>query len=401
MTLTALSQSSPAQSPSAKLFSPLERPIWLLPDYLFDGENLQPDRAILFDKNGVVSRIASAKILLAKRKLMHSLHRKPPSIQRWAGIAAPGLFDVQVNGGGDVMFNTTPSLDGIRQIIAAHRARGTAWILPSFITDQLDPMQQAATALIAAWQQQLDGLAGVHFEGPHINPLRKGAHKAEFIRPFDESTMNIMRELRAYDIPIMLTLAPECVAPGVIAELTRLGVVVSLGHSEASENDVRRAISEGARAVTHLFNGMSGLQSRAPGLVGTALDSELICGVIADLHHVSATALRLALRARPSANLVMLVSDAMPSLGGSNQFTLYGETIRVAEGKLVNQAGSLAGAQIDLAQSVMNMVAAEITDTATALAMATRIPAQLMGLWPRIGRLDIGTNDVTLLPNLR
>ena len=175
---------------------------------------------------------------------------------------------------------------------------------------------------------------------------------------------------------------------------------MSLGHSDASENDARRAIAEGARAVTHLFNAMSGMQSRAPGLVGTALDSELICGVIADLHHVAATSLRLAMRARPAANLMMLVSDAMPSLGGSDHFTLYGETIRVAEGKLVNQAGSLAGAQIDLAQSVMNLVTAEITDPATALAMATRIPAQLMGVWPRIGRLEIGTREVTLLPNL-
>ncbi|MCX8506868.1 MAG: amidohydrolase family protein [Alphaproteobacteria bacterium] len=385
---------------AATLYAPKERPIWLIPSLLFDGEKLQPDRAILFDKNGVVSRMASAKILLAKRKLMQSLHAKPPSIQKWAGTAAPGLFDVQVNGGGNVMFNTTPTFEGIRQIIAAHRARGTAWILPTFITDEIEAMQQAAAAIITAWQQQIDGFAGVHFEGPHINPIRKGAHKAEFIRPFAESTMNIMRELRAYDIPVMLTLAPECVAPGVIAELTRLGVVVSLGHSEASENDVRRAISEGARAVTHLFNAMSGLQSREPGLVGTALDSDLICGVIADLHHVAATSLRLAIRARPAANLMMLVSDAMPSLGGSDHFTLYGETIRVAEGKLVNQAGSLAGAQIDLAQSVMNMVTAEMTDQETALAMATRIPAQLMGVWPRIGRLDIGTNDVTLLPNL-
>ena len=213
MTLTAQPHSAPAT-----LFAPKERPIWLLPHYLFDGEKLQPDRAILFDKNGVVSRIASAKTLLAKRKLMQSLHRKPPSIQKWAGIAAPGLFDVQVNGGGDVLFNTTPSLEGIRQIIAAHRARGTAWILPTFITDQPEAMQHAAAAAITAWQQQLDGFAGVHFEGPHINPLRKGAHKAEFIRPFAETTMNIMRELCAYDIPIMLTLAPECVAPGVIAE---------------------------------------------------------------------------------------------------------------------------------------------------------------------------------------
>ena len=296
------------------------------------------------------------------------------------------------------MFNTTPTLAGIRQIIAAHRARGTAWILPTFITDQIEPMQHAAAAIIAAWQQQLDGMAGVHFEGPHINPLRKGAHKAEFIRPFAETTMNIVRELRAYDIPIMLTLAPECVLPGVIAELSRLGVVVSLGHSEASENDVRRAISEGARAVTHLFNGMSGLQSREPGLVGTALDSELICGVIADLHHVAATSLRLAMRARPAANLMMLVSDAMPSLGGSDHFTLYGETIQVAQGKLVNQAGSLAGAQIDLAQSVTNMIRAEITDRETVLAMATRIPAQLMGVWPQIGSLKIGASQVTLLP---
>ncbi|MDI9349148.1 MAG: N-acetylglucosamine-6-phosphate deacetylase [Candidatus Symbiobacter sp.] len=371
------------------LFLPPERPTWFLPAWLFDGAELAAHRAILIDEGGVIQQISDANAVL-------SAPDSPPII-KYKGIAAPGLLDVQVNGGGGVMFNTSPTVAGIAQIIAAHRARGTAWIMPTFITDQADQMQRAADAMSDAWHQGLDGLAGVHFEGPHINPARKGAHLEKFIRPFDEVTRNILRQMRSQGIPTMVTLAPECVAPGVVAELAAMGVVVALGHSDASEADLRRAEAEGARAVTHLFNGMSGWHSRAPGLVGAALDSHLVCGVIADLHHVAATSLRLAIRARPAADLMMVVSDAMATIGGPDHYEIYGEVIRVEDGRLVNQAGSLAGAHIDLAGSVVNLVQAGICDTATALAMATRVPAQLMGVWPRIGRLNLGARGVTLL----
>ncbi len=157
-----------------------------------------------------------------------------------------------------------------------------------------------------------------------------------------------------------------------------MGVIISAGHSAATAAELRAAIAAGLRAITHLHNGMPPMRNREPGLVGTALLSELWCSVIADGHHVAPEMLRLSIAARPRRDRMVLVSDAMSTVGGRDQFNLYGETIRVSGGKLVNENGSLAGAHTTLAESISflhNTVGIPLND---AFFMASNVPFELM-----------------------
>lgn len=361
---------------------------WLVPERLFDGETLDTGRAV---------RIVAGRI--------DDLHpvaeagRDDLPVWRTNGLASPGFFDVQVNGGGGVMVNGTPTADGLRAIAAAHRPGGTMAILPTLITDAPEVMEKAVSAVIAAVGR--DGIVGVHLEGPHISVARKGAHNPRFIRPIDDDTLSCVRRLRAANVPVLLTLAPECVPPGTIASLRAMGVVVSLGHTAADAATTRAAIAEGARAVTHLYNAMTPITSREPGVVGAALDSDLYCGFIADGHHVDDAVLRLAIRSRPMVGRMVLVSDAMSTWNGPDHFTLYGETIRLDGGKLVNSIGSLAGVHTDMATSLRRLVDVVGVPLEDALKMATANPSRLMGLEANVGFLRPGMPaDIVLLGGL-
>lgn len=359
---------------------------WLVPDQLFDGERLT---------SGTALRIKGDRIdgLYPKEEA----GRDGLPVWQTAALATPGFFDLQVNGGGGVLFNADPTPEGLRKIAEAHRESGTTSLLPTLITDAPQVMERAVTAILETVGRH--GIEGLHLEGPHISLERKGAHDPRFIRPIDDHMLSQVRRLRQADIPVLLTLAPECVPPGTISVLTAFGVVVSLGHTAADARITRAAIAEGARSVTHLYNAMTPMTSREPGVVGAALDSDLYCGFIADGHHVDDAVLRLAIRARPVADRMVVVSDAMPTWNGPDHFTLYGETIHVRAGKLVNRLGSLAGVHIDMARSVRRLIAEIGLPPETALKMATANPAHLMGLQSRIGCIRPGmAADILLLP---
>lgn len=358
---------------------------WLSPERLFDGDTV---------RNGIALRIEAGRIAAVRPGSEAGVDGAP--VWRTNCLAVPGFFDVQINGGGGVLFNTTPTVEGLERIGAAHRASGTTAFLPTLITDAEEVMDRAADAAIAAFGRF--GVAGIHIEGPHISVERKGAHNPAFIRPIDERTFSVVERLRRAGLPVLLTLAPECVAQGAIVRLCAMGAVVSLGHTAADAATVRSAIAEGASAVTHLFNGMTPMTSRAPGVVGAALDSDVYCGFIADGHHIDDTVLRLAIRSRLHRDRMVLVSDAMPTWNGPDHFELYGETIRVVGGKLVNRLGSLAGVHIDMASSVRRLVEHVGLPLEQALASATAVPAALMGLSQEIGRLGEGARaDIVLL----
>ena len=358
---------------------------WLAPRQIFDGDAL---------RNGLALRISSKRIAAVSPASEAGADGAP--VWRTECLATPGFFDVQINGGGGVLFNTTPTVEGLAAIAAAHRATGTTAFLPTLITDAPEVMDNAVAAAIAAHGRF--GVAGIHLEGPHISIERKGAHNPAFIRPIDEHTFSIVARLRTAGLPVLVTLAPECVPAGTIARLCAMGAVVSLGHTAADGKAVRAAISEGATSATHLFNGMTPMTSREPGVVGTALDSSIYCGFIADGHHVDDTVLRVAIRARPRGGRMVLVSDAMPTWNGPDHFELYGETIRVVGGRLVNRIGSLAGVHIDMATSLKRLVEQVGIRLDEALPMATAAPASLMGLQDEIGSLKQGVRaDIVLL----
>ncbi|NCO87123.1 MAG: N-acetylglucosamine-6-phosphate deacetylase [Rhodobacterales bacterium] len=362
-------------------------PVWITADQVFDGQDLRRDVALRLEGGRVAALVPVAEA-------------PPAGLRRVAGTLTPGFVDLQVNGGGDVLLNHLQTPAGLATMAAAHRRFGTVAILPTLITDAPDVLERAADAVIAA--TGMAGLLGLHVEGPHISIPRRGTHAAQLVRPLDAPTLAVLRRLRAADVPVMITLAPEAVVPGQIAQIVAMGVTVSLGHTDATAEAVRAALAEGATCFTHLFNAMSPMLNRAPGVTGAAINSTAHCGIICDGIHVADEMVGLAIRARPEADRMYLVSDAMPTVGGSDHFTLYGQDIRLVDGRLVNAEGSLAGAHVTMAQSVKRLVDVVGSDLTTALRMAVSTPARVIGA-PALGQMrGRVAGDVLLLdPALR
>lgn len=344
---------------------------------LFDGTDLRDGACLLVDGARVVG-ITEAPPTGA---VVHDLG---------AGIIAPGLVDLQVNGGGGVMLGASGAVAGelgaIRTICAAHAQLGATAILPTLITDRAEVTEAVIAAGIEAAARGVPGFAGLHLEGPHLDPARKGAHDADLIRPMGAADVAALTAAARALPALMITLAPIAADAAQIAALAGAGVVVSLGHSDATEAESRAAIAAGARCGTHLFNAMSQLGNREPGLVGAILDTRLPAGLIADGVHVADACLRIALGANPN---LFLVSDAMAVAGTDiATFTLGGREIGRAGGRLTLADGTLAGADTTLPQSLAVLRRIGI-DPARALAMATRLPADLIGAGDR-GRLRPG-----------
>jgi len=269
------------------------------------------------------------------------------------GLLAPGFVDLQVNGGGGVLFNDTPSVSHIKTMISAHAQFGTTAMMPTLITDQVEVMTKAADAIAQALKDNILGVLGIHFEGPHLSIAKKGAHSAEFIRPITDKEWQI---LERKDIgKIIVTLAPETVVLADIARMVLLGIKVCLGHTNADHATAQQAVNFGASGFTHLFNAMSPLQGRAPGVVGTALlNDDTSCGLIVDGHHVDLTTCELAIKIKPQGR-VFLVTDAMPPVGTEDkEFDFFNRTVHLADGKLTSTTGELAGSVLDMATAVRN-----------------------------------------------
>jgi N-acetylglucosamine-6-phosphate deacetylase len=316
-------------------------------------------------------------------------------------LLAPGFIDVQVNGGGGVLFNDEPTRTGVRTIAAAHRRYGTTGLLPTIITDTADRLRQAADAVIAARRLPGSGVLGVHFEGPFISPQRPGVHDPRFIRPPTPEDLNFLTDLAADPAVgrVLLTLAPETLDGAILDRLAAAGILLSAGHSAADWRQTVDALAHGVRGFTHLFNAMPPLTARAPGLIAAALlDPDSWCGLIVDGIHVHPATLRLALAAKPL-NRMMLVTDAMMATGSDvSEFVLQGRRILRRNGRLETEDGTLAGADIDMAGAVRACRDLLGLPLESALAMASRHPAEFLGLGDRLGRIDPGYQaDLVLL----
>jgi N-acetylglucosamine-6-phosphate deacetylase len=353
----------------------------LIPDQLFDGERWYAARPVTIENEHVVAFDTVAGV----------------APTRVPGRLVPGFIDVQVNGGGGVLFNDAPTIATITRIGAAHARFGTTGFLPTLITDSVAAMTKAADVVSAALRARTPGLLGIHFEGPHLAVAKKGVHRAHLIRPVGDAEWALFsrRDLGAR----VVTVAPEMVPPDDIARLVGLGVRVCLGHSDADYETVESALRAGATGFTHLFNAMSPLTARDPGMVGAALmDEASWCGLILDGCHVHRETAKLALKAKP-AGKVMWVTDAMPLVGtDATEFELLGARIRREGARLVDEAGRLAGSVLDMASAVRNGVEQLGLALETSLRMAARHPADFLGLGPHFGRIvPNGYADLVLL----
>jgi N-acetylglucosamine-6-phosphate deacetylase len=317
-------------------------------------------------------------------------------------LLVPGFIDVQVNGGGGVLFNDDPSIATIRAIGAAHRRFGTTGFMPTLISDDVDIIGQAIGAAQSALDAGVPGVLGIHIEGPFLNWARRGVHDPKHLRLLEGSLVSLLCGLSSGRT--LLTLAPEMTTTEMIAKLAASGVLVSAGHSNATYAETMAAIAHGVRGFTHLFNAMARLEPRQPGIVGAALyDTATWCGIIVDGHHVDPVMLKLALRCKRH-DRFMLVTDAMPPVGSPEPtFVLQGKTITVVDGVCSDENGTLAGTALDMATAVRNAVSLLDLSIAEAARMASEYPAEFLGLGHELGRIAPGlrANLVLLDDDLR
>jgi N-acetylglucosamine-6-phosphate deacetylase len=304
-------------------------------------------------------------------------------------MLVPGFIDVQVNGGGGVLFNDAPTLETVRAIGEAHRHYGTTGFMPTLISDDLDTTREAIAAVQAALEAHVPGVLGIHIEGPVLNRLRRGVHEAKHLRLMGPGLVALL--CRSRRGRTMLTLAPELTTTEMIAKLAAAGILVSAGHSDANYAQTMAAIAHGVRGFTHLFNAMARLEPRAPGIVGAALyDTETWCGIIVDGYHVDPVMLKLALRCKRH-DRFMLVTDGMPPVGSAKTtFVIQGKTVRVLDGICRDENGTLAGTALDMATALRNAVSLLDLDIATAARMASTYPAAFLGLDHELGYIAPG-----------
>lgn len=348
---------------------------------IFTGDVVVEDRVLLVKKGRIEALVTAGEV--------------PPGaeiVDLSGRLLVPGFVDLQVNGGGGVMLNDAQTVDAIRTICAAHARFGTTALLPTLITDRPEIAQAAIAAGIEAKRLGVPGFLGLHLEGPHLSLARKGAHDPALIRPMQESDLERLLSAAPQFEVLMTTVAPENATPEQVAALAEAGLLVSLGHTDCDFETVTRYADAGVRTVTHLFNAMSQLGNREPGVVGAALeDGRLHAGMIADGFHVHPASMRAALRAKRRPGRIFLVTDAMATIGTDlESFTLNGREILRKGGKLTLADGTLAGADIDMLASVRFVHERLGLPLEEALRMAALYPAETAGIDDRKGAIRIG-----------
>ena len=345
---------------------------------IFDGSKRRAQHAIIVDGARILDVVPESV-----------LSGDLPVRRLGGGLLAPGFIDAQANGGGGVLLNDAPTPEGVRTMCDAHAKFGTTALLPTLITDSPVVTAKVVAAVKQAIASGTLGCLGLHLEGPFLSPERRGAHDANLIRTMTEGDVDEILSLGIETL--LLTVSPERIAPAIIRRLAQGGVIVSLGHSNATYDQILAAVDAGARGVTHIFNAMSPLTHRAPGVVGGALDSgDLWCGLIADGHHVHPAAIGIALRAKRQPGRIFLVTDAMSTVGSDLQtIELNGRTVRRQDGVLVLEDGTLAGSDLDMMSAVRYLVRHVGVELGEALRMASTYPAEFLKR-PDLGRIAAG-----------
>jgi N-acetylglucosamine-6-phosphate deacetylase len=312
-------------------------------------------------------------------------------------LLLPGFIDTQVNGGGGALFNDDPSVETIRTIATTHARYGTTGLLPTLISDDLAVVERGIRAVDAAIEAGVPGVLGIHIEGPFLSAARRGIHSEAKLQRLRDEDLDLLTS--AKHGKTLVTLAPECATPAQVAHLVAHGVIVAAGHSDAPYDVVRTAIDAGLSGFTHLFNAMSQLANRAPGMVGAALeDDATFAGIIADGYHLHPATLRVAVRAK-GAHRLMLVTDAMPSVGTDTpSFMLQGREIWRDGDTLHGDDGVLAGSTLTMAGAVKGMIEQGRVPLRTAAAMASGTPAAFLGIANRTGIIAAGLRaDLVLI----
>ena len=348
---------------------------------IFDGERFHEDKALMVESGRVSGLVPPSQV--PDHAVIEPLSD---------ALIVPGFIDLQVNGGGGVMLNDEQSVEAITRICSAHARFGTTALLPTLITDRVDITDAAIAAGKAARAVGVPCFLGLHLEGPHLSIIRKGAHDPQLIRPMDLSDLDRLIAAKAGLDVLLTTVAPENVSAEQVEILARAGLLISLGHTDSKAETASLYAAHGARLVTHLFNAMSQLGNREPGVVGATLtEGSLFAGLIADGFHVHPRSIAVALSAKRGPGRIFLVTDAMSTIGTDmTRFMLNGREIRREGGRLTLADGTLAGADIDMLSSVLFMKDVVGVELSEALRMASLYPAEAARIASRKGALRPG-----------
>ena len=349
----------------------------LLGSQIFCGELFYDDHALLVDGKSIVD-------IVDKNNIPENFNK----MELDQGILAPGFIDLQVNGGGGVLFNNSPNKESLNTIIKAHQFFGTTSVMPTVISDSLEVLEQCIKTVTEEIKNN-SSLLGIHIEGPFFNTKYRGVHQKQYISTINSDYLNLFESLKGF--PVMLTLAPECISSQQLKHLTSLGIKTLAGHSDASYDELDDAIKNGLDGFTHLFNAMSQISAREPGVVGAALHFEnTFASIIVDLHHVHPSLIQLAYQLKPTGKL-FFISDSMATINhGKPSFELYDEVVNESDGRLVNSEGKLAGSSITQIDAVKNAYQKCNIPLNQALAMASRYPAEYLGIENHLGSLKPG-----------
>jgi len=346
---------------------------------VFDGSTWKFQHGVVIDNDTIVGV-----------EPLDELGSEIPITDYGDGVIAPGFIDLQVNGGGGVLFNNEPTVSSLQTMITAHRATGTTAMMPTLISDEQSVYPAGISAVNQIMGSGNPSVLGLHIEGPFLSQKKRGTHQQTMVRQITGDDIRWLTSSAA-SLPLILTLAPEHCSAGQIKQLTNAGVMVCAGHSNATAQQTKAALSEGLRGFTHLFNAMNPLTARDPGVLGVALnDRESWAGIIADGHHVDPVNLSLAHRTKAPGKLC-LVTDAMATVGAvKKSFSLYNETITEDNGVLINAEGNLAGSAIGMIQAVAVAHHSAGIELGECLNMASSYPAAFLNRHKELGQLSAG-----------
>lgn len=300
---------------------------------------------------------------------------------------SPGFIDLQLNGCGGVMFNGAETVDTLTIMQATNLKSGTTSYLPTFITDSDEGIERALLATRHYIEETPNEVLGLHLEGPYINLDKKGVHPSRFVRKPSPKMLNLICDNA--DILSKITLAPEVVDMIIIKQLSEAGIIVSLGHSNATYQQATEAIEYGASFATHIFNAMTSITGREPGLVGAVYDNNIYAGIIVDGFHVAYENVRISKQLM--GKKLLLVTDATAAAGSEiEQFDFVGTRVYYKEGKCSGKDGTLGGSAVTMIQSIQQCVDFVGITLDEALRMATLYPAKAMSIDHKLGSIKPG-----------
>ncbi|NOI56445.1 N-acetylglucosamine-6-phosphate deacetylase [Vibrio coralliilyticus] len=301
---------------------------------------------------------------------------------------SPGFIDLQLNGCGGVMFNDEITAETMQVMHKANLKSGCTSYLPTLITSSDEDMRQAIAAARDYHAQYQNQSLGLHLEGPYLNVMKKGIHSVDYIRPSDDSMINFICENA--DVITKVTLAPEHNAPEHIQQLKDAGIIVAIGHTNATYAEARKGFESGITFATHLFNAMTPMVGREPGVVGAIYDTpDVYAGVIADGFHVDYANIRIAHKIKGE-KLVLVTDATAPAGADMDYFIFVGKKVYYRDGKCVDENGTLGGSALTMIEAVQNTVEHVGIALDEALRMATLYPAKAIGVEEQLGRVKQG-----------